>query len=496
MKKYKDLTEAPINLALLLFALPTLGSSILQSANGSIDTIWVGQLLGTDALAATTNGNLVMFLLTAFVFGFGMASTILIGQAFGRREIETARQITGTTLGTFIPVTLAMAIIGWFLAPHVLDALGTPGSIAPLAHDFLQVTFLAMPAILMQTILMMALRGSGDAITPLIYMALAVVLDILLNPLLILGFGPVPALGIAGSALATAISNYVSLAAMLIHIYRRDLPLRLRGAEFWLLIPDRRILTLILRKGLPMGIQMIVVSSAMLTMMRLVNNEGVNTTAAFGATQQLWTYVQMPAMALGAAVSAMAAQNIGAGKWHRVSQITRTGLIYAVSMTSLLVILLLLADRQAMVIFLGSDSPAIAIGQHIGKLSTWGFIAFGVTMVLFGTVRANGQVLMPLIILFISMYPIRLGVALGLRDWLGVNALWLSFPIAMVSTMAMASMLYLRGNWRKVDSMHVDAFELKSAPAQTAQTSEAVPVPNASAPATTSLIGEARDSLA
>ena len=98
MKKSIDLTTAPINQALLLFALPTLGSSILQSANGSIDTIWIGQLLGEYALAATTNGNLVMFLLTAFVFGFGMASTILIGQAFGRRDIETARTIAGTTM--------------------------------------------------------------------------------------------------------------------------------------------------------------------------------------------------------------------------------------------------------------------------------------------------------------------------------------------------------------------------------------------------------------
>lgn len=482
MKKNIDLTTAPINQALLLFALPTLGSSILQSANGSIDTIWIGQLLGTDALAATTNGNLVMFLLTAFVFGFGMASTILIGQSFGRRDIETARAITGTTLGAFIPVSIIIAIIGWFLAPHVLDALGTQETIEPLARAFLQVTFVAIPAILMQTILMMALRGSGDSITPLIFMGLAVILDIALNPLLILGMGPIPALGISGSALATAIANYISLAAMLIYIYRKDLPLRLKGQELWLLIPDRNVLKLIFSKGLPMGIQMIVVSSAMLTMMRLVNQEGVNTTAAFGATQQLWTYVQMPAMALGAAVSAMAAQNIGAGKWDRVNSITRIGVFYAILMTGILVVVLLLADRQAMEIFLGSNSPAIPIGQHIGKIATWGFIAFGVSMVLFGTVRANGQVVWPLIILFVSMYPVRLGVAVGMRDWLGADALWLSFPIAMLSTMLMAGALYLHGGWRKNQSMHIDKFEQEGNASATAQTAEAAPSSNALTP--------------
>jgi putative MATE family efflux protein len=482
MKTQMDLTTAPINQALLLFALPTLGSSILQSANGSIDTIWIGHLLGTNALAATTNGNLVMFLLTAFVFGFGMASTILIGQSFGRREIETARAITGTTLGAFVPISILVSIAGWFLAPHVLTLLGTPETIEPLARAFLQVTFVAMPAILMQTILMMALRGSGDSITPLIFMGLAVILDIAFNPLLILGVGPIPPLGISGSALATAVANYISLAAMLFYIYQKDLPLRLKGQELRFLIPDLKVLKLIFSKGLPMGIQMIVVSSAMLTMMRLVNQEGVDTTAAFGATQQLWTYVQMPAMALGAAVSAMAAQNIGAGNWDRVSSITRISVLYAILMTGILVVVLLIADRQAMEIFLGAESPAIPIGQHIGKMATWGFIAFGVSMVLFGTVRANGQVIWPLIILFVSMYPVRLGVALGLREWLGVDALWLSFPVAMLSTMLMAGVLYLRGNWRDNKSMNVDKYEQDNVVASTSQTAEAAPSCNALAP--------------
>lgn len=477
-----DLTTAPIGRALLLFALPTLGSSVLQSANGSIDAIWIGRLLGADALAATTNGNLVMFVLTAFVFGFGMAATILVGQSFGRHDIAAARRVTGTMVGVFVPVSIAVALIGWVLAPDVLGMLGTPAEIEPLARAYLQVTFLAMPAILMLTILMMTLRGSGDATTPLWFMGLAVTLDVLLNPLLILGWGPVPGFGIAGSALATAIANYVSLAAMLVYIYARDLPLRLRGEELRDLFPDRAILRLIFVKGLPMGIQMIVVSSSMLTMMRLVNREGVDTTAAFGATQQLWTYVQMPAMALGAAVSAMVAQNIGAERWDRVGQITRKGALYAVLLTGALVILLLFCDRQAMEIFLGSNSPAIPIGQHIAGLATWGFIAFGISMVLFGTVRANGQVIWPLIILFVSMYPVRLGIAFGLRDWLGVDALWISFPAAMVSTLILGAILYLQGGWRTNSSMRLDAEERSAAAGEISTTAEAAPPCNTRAP--------------
>ncbi|TKW65832.1 MAG: MATE family efflux transporter [Paracoccus denitrificans] len=463
MARQSNLVSAPIASTLLAFALPTLASSILQSANGSIDTVWVGRLIGSDAVAATTNGNLVMFLMTAFVFGFGMAATILVGQSFGRGEIDAARRVVGTAIGTFIPVALILAVVGWIFAPDVLSLLGTDAAIVPLARAFLKVTFLALPAILMMTMLMMTLRGSGDAITPLIFMILAVLLDVVLNPVFILGLGPAPEMGIGGSAFAMAIANYIALFAMVIYIYVRDLPLRLRGAELSYLRPDPSILGLMLRKGLPMGIQMVVVSGSMLAMMRLVNRQGVDTTAAFGATQQLWTYVQMPAMALGAAVSAMAAQNIGAGRWDRVGLITRVGVIYSVLLTGALVGILMIADRQAMQIFLGEDSAAVEIGRHIGLLATWGFVPFGITMVLFATIRANGQVLWPLIILFVSLFPVRLGFAYGFQDMLGTDAIWLSFPAAMVATLLMAALLYRFGNWRQASDMQVD-------PARTADT--------------------------
>jgi len=281
------------------------------------------------------------------------------------------------------------------------------------------------------------------------FMILAVFLDAGLNPVFILGLGPVLRLGIAGSALATVIANYVSLTALVIYLYWRDLPLRLKGSELRYLMPDPSLLRAIVRKGLPMGLQMIVISSSALATIGLVNREGVDTTAAFGVAMQLWTYLQMPAMALGAAVSAMAAQNIGAGKWDRVSDITRSGLIYTFLITGILVVLLGVADRPALALFLGGHSPALPIAQHIQLLATWSFLLFGVTMVLFGTVRANGAVLGPLIILVIGLYPVRLGFALGAYHWLGADALWLSFPVSSLANMAMAIGFYRHGGWRK-----------------------------------------------
>ena len=444
-----DLTQGPIAKTLLAFALPTLASSILQSLNGTVNAIWVGRFLGEGALAATSNANMVMFLLTAFVFGFGMASTILIGQAWGRKDVDDARRVFGTATGGFAVVTVLIAIAGYFLAPSILHLLGTPGDAAPLALAYLRVIFLAIPALLLLTLMMMALRGAGDSLTPLWFMIVAVVLDSGLNPFFIRGWGPFPEMGIAGSAMSTLVGNYVSLIGLLVYIYAKDLPLRLRGRELRYLLPNPAILKTLLIKGLPMGIQMIVISMSALALVGMVNREGVETTAAFGVAMQLWTYVQMPAMALGAAVSAMASQNIGAGKWERVGKVTRVGIVQSLLITGGLIVLLTLADRTVLSLFMGPDSPALPIARHIHVLASWNFLLFGVMMVLFATVRANGAVWAPLIILAVGLVPVRFGYIFATYGWLGADAIWTSFPVTSLINLALASAYYLNGSWKK-----------------------------------------------
>jgi putative MATE family efflux protein len=444
-----DLTQGHIGKTLLAFALPTLISSILQSLNGTVNAIWIGRFLGESALAATSNSNMIMFLLMAFVFGFGMASTVLVGQAFGRRDVDGARRVIGTAIGSFVFVAAAIGVLGWVFSPVLLKVLATPADAAPLALAYLRVIFIAMPAILILVLLMMGMRGAGDAMTPLWFMMVAVIFDSGLNPVFILGLGPAPRLGIAGSATATVIANYAALIGLIIYMYVRDLPLRLKGRELKYLVPDRAILKTIIIKGIPMGLQMIVISASALALIGLVNREGVDTTAAFGVVMQLWSYLQMPAMALGAAVSAMVAQNIGAGRWDRVGSITRSGIVQALAITGVLVVLLAVADRPALALFLGGHSPALPIARHIQLLATWSFLLMGTTMVIFGTVRANGAVVGPLIILAIGLWPVRLGFAFGAYPWLKADALWLSFPVSSFANISMAIAFYLHGGWKK-----------------------------------------------
>ena len=448
--KKRDLTTGPITRTLILFALPTLGSNILQSLNGSVNSIWVGHILGEEALAATSNANLVMFLMFALLFGFGMAATILIGQYTGRRDMNAVREVVGTACGLFLGLSLVIAVLGYLETPSLLKLLATPREALPLAQAYLSVIFLSMPAMFLMSLLTMSLRGAGDAITPLIWMIATVAIDITLNPFLMLGIGPFPKMGIAGSATATAIASYATLIGLIIQIYARDLPIRLRGVEWRYLIPDMSIVKTLIAKGFPMAVQMVILSASGLIMIGLINREGVVTTAAFAATQQLWNYISMPAMAVGAAVSAMTAQNIGANRWDRVSRITRSGVVFSLVVTTSMVALLAVFDRPLLGLFLASNSPSMVVAEHIQLLATWSFIMFGITFILFGTVRANGAVWPAVIILIVSLIPFRLGVAWLMRPEWGADAIWLSFPSSSAVTLILAAAYHRWGGWRQM----------------------------------------------
>ena len=450
-----DLTQGPIMRTLVVFALPTLLGNVLQTLNGSINAVWIGRLIGESALAATANANIVMFLVFAAIIGFSMAATIKVGKSFGARDLDAARRTFGSAVGFCVLLSLAIAGLGWVLSPQLLDLLALPAASKPLALTYLRVIFLVIPGMTVTVMISMGLRGAGDARTPMWFSIVAVVLDIVLNPLLIAGLGPFPKMGIAGSATATAIATMTGLAAMIAWIYWRDLPLRLRGRELAYLIPRRDELSYIVAKGLPMGAQMLVISGAGVIMIGLINREGLLTAAAYGALLQLWNYIQMPGLAFGAAVSAMVAQHIGARREDRVDAISRDAALVNTAMTGVLVLLLVLFDRPALDLFLGSTSPAVEIAVHIQWLAIWSYLPFGVTIVLFGTLRAYGVVYAQLLVLLVAMYAGRLGFYWLAYPVLGSDALWWSFTLGSVMSMVLTVAVYFLGSWRKVLMGHL-----------------------------------------
>ncbi len=458
-----DLTQGPIARTLLMFSLPVLGSSVLQSLNGSINAIWVGRLLGPEALTATANATLILLLLLGTMFGVGMAATIMVGQAMGAKDLPHAKKVVGTTASFFVGISLVLAIGGFTASEQLMRWMGTPEEARPLAEAYLRVVFLSMPFMCFFAFLVMVQRGAGDARTPFWFMTLATLLDVVLNPLLISGLGPFPRMGIAGSATSMLLSQAIGMTALLVYLYWRKADLRLAGSELHYLKPDVALLRTVVFKGLPMGAQMLVISSSALVMMSMINTYGAETTSAYAVAVQLWTYVQMPAMAIGAAVSAMAAQNVGAGKWDRVEQSAYAGVLINVALTGSLVVLLHLLDPLIVELFLPGRPNTIAIAEHINTIAAWSFVLFGVTFVLFGVVRSTGAVMPPLVVLFISLFVVRIGFAKLLEPSWGQDAIWWSFPVSMAVSVSLAIAYYRFGGWRTA-RMGPPAREVEDAP--------------------------------
>ena len=164
----------------------------------------------------------------------------------------------------------------------------------------------------------------------------------------------------------------------------------------------------------------------------------------------------MPAMAMGAAVSAMAAQNIGAARWDRISRITGYGLGYLLAVTSAMVAVILLFHEPLLALFLGNNQAAIEAAWTMQLLASWSFIFFGCTMILFGVMRANGVVVAPLLILIFTLFAVRLGFYYLAYPVVDANALWLSFPAGSLTALLLASAVYLHGGWRKAKLMAPD----------------------------------------
>jgi putative MATE family efflux protein len=314
----------------------------------------------------------------------------------------------------------------------------------------MRIIFLALPFMGGLFFLMAVLRGAGDSKTPFIYLFMAVVLDIALNPLLIFGWGPVPRLGIAGSAIATLIAQALSFAALVVHLYRTHHFLRIGRNELSLFKVDWSLVRLLVTKGIPMGLQMFVISSSMIALTSLVNRFGSQETAAFNAAMQLWNYVQMPALAIGAAASSMAAQNVGAGKWDRVGKVATTGVMFNFLLGGSLITLVFVFNEHALGLFLPAGGAALGISAHLNAIVIWSFALFGTSIVLFGVVRATGAVIPPLIMLVISLWFIRVPFAYSMLGRWQADAIWWSFPLSSTVSMLMSVAYYRFGGWRKV----------------------------------------------
>lgn len=447
----KDLTQGSVPKLLWSFSVPIIISNVFESLNGSINTIWVGKFLGNTALAATADANFIIFLMFSLVFGFGLASSTFIGQYIGRNQVEEARKVFGAGLGIISLLSIVASFAGWYYCSFILHLLSTPADVFAQAYAYLRVIFIALPPNLILWIILLSLRGIGNSVMAMWYMAIAVLLDLILNPLFIAGLAGFPRLGIAGAAYSTAIANYAALIILIIHLYVINSPFSLKNkALLYIFAPWFQIKRIFL-KGVPICLQMLSLASSGLIMISFVNLEGKSILAAYNVCQQLWMYLQMPAMAVSSAVGSMAAQNLGADFWDRVFSTNRWGLIISAAMSILLLVIFMIFDDYIFMLFFekSTDVSVIASARHIQYLAGSSYLIFGLATIIMATLRANGIVFLPLIIIFLAVFPVRIGFYYACYQKLGADAIWLSFPIGAIFCFVATYLFYLTKGWRK-----------------------------------------------
>ena len=431
----------------LRFLVPMIFANFLQAASGTINNIYLGQMLGVSAMAAVSSFFPVLFFLMAFMIGLGSGAAVLIGQAWGAREPQRVKAIAGTTLAVGLVFGTVVALFGGLFTPSLLLSLGTPADILPSAIAYARVMLIAAPAIFAYLLSTAMLRGIGDTKTPLKTLLIATAVGLLLTPLLIKGWLGLPPLGVASGAYAACVSFIVAMAWTAWHLRRSHSALAPDAALLGHLRVDRSILVKVLKIGLPSALTIITMSVSEIAVLFLVNRYGSQATAAYGAVNLIVSYVQFPAISIAITASILGAQAIGAGKQRTLGKIAQTGIAMNLLLTGALALLGYVFSRSIIGLFI-TDPAVVELAQTLLHIMLWSLIVFGMSMVLSGLMRASGTVLWPTFITFFCIALVQIPAAWALSKQFGINGIWAAYPIAFLAMLGLQTSYY-RLVWKK-----------------------------------------------
>lgn len=437
----------PLWRTFLKFLAPMVLANFLQGLSGTINGVFIGQMLGTQALAAVAGMFPIIFFFVSLVLGIGAGASVLIGQAWGAREPHKVKSIAGTALGLGLALGVAVALFGGTFTKEMMVVLGTPADVVPAATDYARLMMIGMPGLLVFLLATQLMRGVGDTVTPLLALAISTAVSCLTTPAFIRGWFGLPQLGATSAAAATVVSYLVALAFLAVYMRRRNHPLAPDAELLRDLRINPRLLRLVVRIGLPTGVQMIVISLAEVVLLKIVNGFGSNATAAYGAVNQVVNYVQFPAMSIAITASILGAQAIGAGRADRLGAITKTGLMLNAAITGCLVVVGYLFSRPFVGLFITSE-PVVEIAQGLLHIMLWSIVVFGFSAIVGGVMRASGTVLVPTSISILCIVAIEVPSAYALSRPFGLDGVWMAYPITFVAMLAMQS-AYYRLVWRK-----------------------------------------------
>lgn len=441
-----DFSEGSIAKHLFTFSLPMFLGNLLQALYNTVDSIWVGRFLGPASLGAVSVSFPIVFSLVALITGLTMASTVMVAQYYGAKDHNMVKKTVANTVIVLSLAAVIMTTVGIVFTPALLRLINTPADIFSEAVGYLRIYLTGMLFVFLYNGASGIMRGLGDSRTPLRFLFVATIANIILDPLLIFGIGPFPAMRIAGAAMATVIAQGIAFVLVVVYLWRAK-DLLPDTKEQWK--HDGHIIYDIFRIGLPSGIQQLLVSLGGMLITKFVNGYGTVATAAYGAAIRLDQFAIMPTMSVGLAVSALTGQNLGAGKEERVKDVVKAGLQLSLAITAIVSCIAVLYLRALFVLFT-DDQAVLEVGTQYLRIVGLSYIAFAAMFVFTGVLRGAGDTIPTMFITLTSLWLVRIPLArlLSSIPALGVNGLWMGIAISPLVGLLVSYLYYRSGKWK------------------------------------------------
>lgn len=437
----------PLWKGFLIFLLPLTLSNILQAMSGTINSIYLGQMIGVDALAAASLFFPIMIFLISFVIGLASGSTILIGQAWGARNLAMIKRICGTSYTVAFLLGLVVALIGALFTRELMGLLGAPDDIVEMATSYGRIMLMGMPGFFVFLIVTSTLRGVGDTMTPLLTLIISITVGLVATPALIDGWLGLPRIGVNAAAVAFIAGFVLVLVFLYFYLKARKSPMAFDSELVASLRVDLKLLGMVVKLGLPAGIAMVVSSLSGIVIIGIINRYGSDATAAYGAVNQVLSYVQFPAMSIGIAASIFAAQAIGARRFDDVERVMRTAVIFNTVFTGGLVTIAYLFSQHLVTLFI-TDPEVVHTTETLLHIVLWSTLLFGYGSILSAVMRASGDVWIPMALSLAAIIAVEIPAALLLSQWLGLPGVWWGYCCSFLALLVFQAAYYF-GFWRK-----------------------------------------------
>ncbi|NUM25056.1 MAG: MATE family efflux transporter [Candidatus Buchananbacteria bacterium] len=439
--------EGPIFQSLITLAIPIVLANILQTAYQLTDAFWVGRL-GGAAVAAVSVSFPVVFLLISLGAGFAIAGSTLVAQYFGAQNHKMVNHVAAQTLLMVAFSSVVLGVIGYLIAPGILRLMNVEPVVFVSALGFMRVSFLGIVFIFGFAMFQSVMRGIGEVTMPMYIVLATVLLNFVLDPLFIFGWGSVPGYGVMGAAMATFGTQALAAAVGFMLLLTGKYGIHLKLSDFK---PDYKFIKKAFFLGFPSSIEQSARALGLMVMTFLIASFGTLTMAAYGVGANILQLVIIPGMGLSMAISVLVGQNIGAGNIRRASDIARFGSVFAFASLTIIGLVAFIFARQLITFFVPGDEMVIQTGTAFVRIMALSFGFMGVHLALMGVFRASGNMLATMIISLVSQWVLQFPAAylFSKHTSLGVSGLWWSFPVSNVLIAFITVAWYAKGDWKK-----------------------------------------------